>query len=51
MPRVTLVGLHPDEAEVKFVVGSLDWSPDNKRIVAGKSDGTVQIWTFPAIPQ
>jgi hypothetical protein len=49
MPLVTLVGLHPDGVEHNAVVNSLDWSSDNTRIVAGKSDGTVQIWTLSAV--
>ena len=28
-------------------ITSLDWSSDGRRIVAGKEDGTVQIWTLP----
>ena len=31
-------------------VVSLDWNGDNRRIVAGKDDGTVQIWTLPTGP-
>jgi WD40 repeat protein len=31
-------------------VTSLDWSSDGYRIVAGKSDGSVQIWTLPWSP-
>ena len=29
---------------------SLDWSSDGRRIVAGKEDGTVQVWTLPSPP-
>jgi WD40 repeat protein len=28
-------------------INSLDWSADGRRIVAGKEDGTVHIWTLP----
>ena len=28
-------------------ITSVDWSFDGRRIVAGKADGTVQIWTLP----
>ena len=29
---------------------SVDWSPDNRRIAAGQTDGTIQIWTLPQRP-
>ncbi len=29
------------------IITSLDWSSDGRRIVAGKEDGTIQIWTLP----
>ena len=34
--------------EEEFIVTSLDWSPDNKRIAAGRSDGKLQIWDLPS---
>jgi WD40 repeat protein len=32
-------------------VTSLDWSNDGLSIVAGRDDGTVQIWRLPKSPQ
>ena len=29
-------------------ITSLDWSSDERRIVAGKENGKVQIWTLPS---
>ncbi len=42
-PLITLANTAP-------AVRSLDWSTDNRRIAAGRSDGTVQIWSLPASP-
>ena len=42
-PLVTLTDTDVD-------VTSLDWSPDGKRIVAGKFDGTIQLWELPKPP-
>ena len=32
------------------LITSVDWSSDGRRIVAGKKDGTLQIWTLPSSP-
>ena len=32
------------------LITSVDWSSNGRRIVAGKEDGTVQIWTLPSPP-
>ena len=37
-------------ADTGQLVTSVDWSSDGRRIVAGKEDGTVQIWTLPRWP-
>ncbi len=42
-PLVTLTDRGPG-------ITSLDWSSDGRRIVAGKGDGTVQIWTLSGAP-
>ena len=31
-------------------VSALAWSPDGRRIVAGKEDGTLGGWTLPEVP-
>ncbi|NIV47754.1 MAG: hypothetical protein GWN46_13505 [Gammaproteobacteria bacterium] len=35
-----------DQAD-RVKVLSVDWSPDKRRIVAGRSDGSIQIWNLP----
>ena len=38
------------DVRTQTLVRSLDWSSDGRHIAAGKSDGTVQIWTLPGSP-
>ncbi|MCA9211436.1 MAG: protein kinase [Planctomycetales bacterium] len=42
-PLITLTSGGP-------AVRSLDWSPDDQRIAAGRIDGTVRIWSLPKSP-
>ena len=43
LPLVTL----SEAGERDFI--SVDWSPDHKRIAAGRDDGSVYVWTLPVI--
>ena len=47
-PLFTLAGGGSATSAEKINVTSLDWRSDNGLIVAGRIDGTVQIWPLPS---